>query len=94
MSDSLMDRFQLMQMQKSLQDRSGKLIKLRWNTPTQVRRSLSRVCNMLANNQISPKTANSIYANANLILRSLELEKQNDKSVQKCAQKKEKENET
>lgn len=79
MADSLMDRFQLMQMQKSLQDRNGKTIRLRWNTATQVRRSLSKVCNMLANNQISPKTANSIYANANLILRAIELEQQNNK---------------
>ena len=79
MADSLVDKFAFSQMQKGLQDRNGKPIKLRWNTATQVRRSLSKVCNMLANNQISPKTANSIYANANLILKALELEQQSDK---------------
>ena len=79
MADSLTDRFLLSQMQKSLHDRNGKTIRLRWNSATQVRRSLSKVCNMLANNQISPKTANSIYANANLILRAIELEQQNNK---------------
>lgn len=79
MADSLMDRFQLMQMQKSLHDRNGKTIRLRWNTETQVRRSLARVNNLVLNGALTPKQANSVYFSANLILKAIELEQQNNK---------------
>lgn len=79
MADSLMDRFQLMQMQKSLHDRNGKTIRLRWNTATQVRRSLARVNNLVLNGALTPKQANSVYFSANLILKAIELEQQNNK---------------
>ena len=72
---TLTERFQLMQMQKALQDRAGKKIKLRWSTPAEVRRSLAKVNNMVANGAIQPKAANSIYYSANLILKALELER-------------------
>lgn len=67
---------QLMQQQKA----GAKKKKLRWNTPTEVRRSLSRVNNWVANGEITAKEANAIYFSANLILKALELEqKKNEK---------------
>ena len=72
--NNLTEKFQLMQMQKALQDRAGKKIKLRWSTPAEVRRSLAKVNNMVANGAIQPKAANSIYYSANLILKALEME--------------------
>ena len=80
MADSLIDKFAFSQMQKGLQDRNGKQIKLRWNTATQVRRSLARVNNLVLNGALTPKQANSVYFSANLILKSLELEQQNNKN--------------
>lgn len=75
MKNDILERYQLQQMQKALETRNGKKIKLRWNNPTEVRRSLAKVNNMVANNEISAKSANAIYYSANLILRALELEK-------------------
>lgn len=72
---NLTEKFQLMQMQKSIQDRAGKKIKLRWNTAAEVRRSLARVNNMVLNQEIAAKSANAIYYSANLILKALELER-------------------
>ena len=71
---SLTERFQLMQMQKSIQDRAGKKVKLRWNSATEVRRSLARVNNMVLNGELPAKSANAIYYSANLILKAIELE--------------------
>ncbi len=75
MKNDYMQRYQFSQMQKSVQDRNGKKIKLRWNTPTEVRRSLARINNMVANCELPAKEANSIYYSANLILKALELER-------------------
>ena len=72
---SLTDKFQLMQMQKAVQARDGKKVKLRWNTAAEVRRSLARVNNMVLNGELPAKSANAIYYSANLILRALELER-------------------
>ena len=74
MSD-MFERFQMAQMQKSMQDRNGKKVKLRWNSATEIRRSLARVNNMVLNQELPAKSANAIYYSANLILKALELEK-------------------
>lgn len=70
-----MDRYQMAQKQKLMAERNGKKIKLRWNSPTEIRRSLARVNNMVLNNEITAKEANSIYYSANMILKAIELEK-------------------
>lgn len=70
MSD-LAERYRFSQLMKS----EGKKKKLRWNTATQVRRSLARVNNWVANGEITAKEANTIFYSANLILKALELEK-------------------
>lgn len=74
MKNDYMQRYQFSQMQKSVQDRNGKKIKLRWNTPTEVRRSLAKVNNMVANCKIPAKEANAIFYSANLVLKALEME--------------------
>ncbi len=71
---SYMDRYQMAQKQKLMAERNGKKIKLRWNSPTEIRRSLARVNNMVLNNEITAKEANSIYYSANMILKAIELE--------------------
>ena len=70
-----MDRYQMAQKQKLMAERNGKKIKLRWNSPTEIRRSLARVNNMVLNNEITAKEANSIYYSDNMILKAIELEK-------------------
>lgn len=74
MKNDYMQRYQFSQMQKSVQDRNGKKIKLRWNTPTEVRRSLARINNMVANCELPAKEANAIFYSANLVLKALEME--------------------
>lgn len=78
-----MQRYQFSQMQKSVQDRNGKKIKLRWNTPTEVRRSLAKVNNMVANCEIPAKEANAIFYSANLVLKALEMEAAANKEKRK-----------
>ena len=73
--DDLTERFRLMQMQKALQARGERKIKLRWSSPAEVRRSLARVNNMLLNGELPAKDANAIYFSANLILQALEAER-------------------
>ena len=73
MSD-LAERYRVTQLMKQ-QEAGAKKKKLRWNTATQVRRSLARVNNWVANGEISAREANAIYYSANLILKALELEK-------------------
>ena len=72
MSD-LAERYRLSQLMKQ-REAGGKKKKLRWNTATQVRRSLARVNNMVLNGEIIAKEANAIYYSANLILKALEIE--------------------
>lgn len=74
MKNDYVQRYQFSQMQKSVQDRNGKKIKLRWNTPTEVRRSLAKVNNMVANCELPAKEANAIFYSANLVLKALEME--------------------
>ena len=73
MSD-LAERYRFSQLMKQ-QAEGAKKKKLRWNTATQVRRSLARVNNWVLNGEITAREANSVYYSANLILKALELEK-------------------
>ena len=45
--------------------------RLKLSTPTEVRRALTRVANMLMNGQIDPKTANAIIYTCNVVLASI-----------------------
>lgn len=74
MSDNLLQRYQLMQMQKSVEARNGKKIKLRWDSPRAVRRSLAKVNNLVVNGELPAKSANAIFFSANLVLKALEME--------------------
>ncbi|MCF2570124.1 hypothetical protein I6E09_13235 [Mediterraneibacter glycyrrhizinilyticus] len=69
----LADRYRISQLVEQ-QKNGAKKKKLRWNTATQVRRSLARINNWVANGEITAKEANAIYYSANLILKALELE--------------------
>ena len=72
MSD-LAERYRLSQLMKQ-REVGAKKKKLRWNTATQVRRSLARVNNMVLNGEITAREANAIFYSANLVLKALELE--------------------
>ena len=72
MSD-LAERYRLSQLMQQ-REAGVKKKKLRWNTATQVRRSLARVNNMVLNGEITAKEANAIFYSANLVLKALELE--------------------
>ncbi|MDO4334072.1 MAG: hypothetical protein Q4C58_15500 [Eubacteriales bacterium] len=74
MSDDLLQRYQLIQMQKSVEARNGKKIKLRWDSPRAVRRSLAKVNNLVVNGELPAKSANAIFYSANLVLKALEME--------------------
>lgn len=82
MKNDYMQRYQFSQMQKSVQDRNGKKIKLRWNNPTEVRRSLAKINNMVANSELPAKEANAIFYSANLVLKALEMEAAAKKGVE------------
>lgn len=71
---SLKEKYQMMQFQELKNSRNGKRIRLRWNNPTEVRRSLSKVNGMVVNGELDAKSANAIYYSANLILKALEME--------------------
>lgn len=56
-----------------------KKIRLRLSTPSDIRKTLARITNMIANNEIDTKKANTIIYSCNSILNSIrvdELEKQ------------------
>lgn len=58
---------------------SDKKIRLRLSTPSEIRKTLARITNMIANNEIDTKKANKIIYSCNAILNSIrtdELEKQ------------------
>ncbi len=74
MKNDYMQRYQFAQMKKSVEDRNGKKIKLRWNTPTEVRRSLAKINNLVVNCELPAKEANAIFYSANLVLKALEME--------------------
>lgn len=74
MSD-IVERYRLSLLIKE-KENGGKKKKLRWNTPTEVRRSLAKINNMVLNGEITAKEANSIFYSANLVLKALEQELQ------------------
>ncbi len=53
--------------------------RLRFNNPTEIRRTLARVATMVINGELDVKRANSITATANVILRSIEISDQQNK---------------
>lgn len=52
------------------------MIKFRTGTPQEVRRTLSRVVNMVANKEMDSKTANAITVCCNAILSSMRIDEQ------------------
>lgn len=71
--NSLEERFRLQQLME--RQKNGAKRKLRWNSASQIRRSLAAVNNMVLNGQLNFKEANSIYYSCNLLLKAIELEK-------------------
>jgi hypothetical protein len=51
-------------------------LRFRLSTPAEVRKSLARIVNMLANGDIEPKTANAIVIACNAILSSIRTDEQ------------------
>ena len=54
-------------------------IRLRTHTATEVRRTLSRVMNMVANGEIDNKTANTIILGCNAVLSAIRTDEQQRK---------------
>lgn len=54
-------------------------IRLRTRTATEVRRTLSRVVNMVANKEIDTKTANTIILGCNAVLSAIRTDEQQKK---------------
>ncbi len=54
-------------------------IRLKTKTPTEVRRTLSRVMNMVANGQMDNKTANTIILGCNAVLSAIRTDEQQRK---------------
>lgn len=54
-------------------------IRLRTGTPTEVRRTLSRVMNMVANGEMDSKTANTIILGCNAVLSAIRTDEQQKK---------------
>lgn len=54
-------------------------IRLKTNTPTDIRRTLTRVMNMAANGQMDAKTANTIIVGCNAVLSSIRIDEQQRK---------------
>lgn len=53
-----------------------KKIRLRLSTPNDIRKTLARVTNMIANNEIDTKKANTIIYSCNSILNSIRVDEQ------------------
>ena len=54
-------------------------IRLKTKTPTEVRRTLSRVINMVVNGEIDNKTANTIILGCNAVLSAIRTDEQQRK---------------
>lgn len=54
-------------------------IRLRMGTPTEIRRTLTRVANMVLNNEIDTKTANTIILACNAVLSAIRTDEQQKK---------------
>jgi hypothetical protein len=61
------------------EDKKKKRITLRLSTPTEIRKSLSKVCNLVANGEIDVRYANSITLICNAILGSIRTDEQEKK---------------
>lgn len=57
-------------------------IRLKTNTPTEIRRTLSRVMNMVANGEMDTKRANTIIIGCNAVLSSIRSDEQEKKIEQ------------
>jgi len=58
-----------------------KKIRLKLSTPSDVRKTLAKITNMIANNEIDPKKANTIIYSCNSILNSIRVDEQ-EKRIQ------------
>lgn len=54
----------------------NKKIRLRLNTPSDIRKTLAKITNMIANNEIDAKKANTIIYSCNSILNSIRVDEQ------------------
>lgn len=54
----------------------NKKIRLRLNTPSDIRKTLAKITNMIANNEIDTKKANTIIYSCNSILNSIRVDDQ------------------
>ena len=59
-------------------------IRLRVGTPTEVRRTLSRIINMVANHEMDSKSANTIILGCNAVLSSIRSDEQ-EKKIEELA---------
>ena len=50
--------------------------RLKLSTPTEVRKALNRVANMILNGQIDPKSANAIIYACNVVLGAIRIDEQ------------------
>ena len=62
--------------------KDNKRLSFRFSTPQQVRKSLSRINNMVANGEMDSKKANTIIVGANAILGAIRLDEQ-QKQIEK-----------
>ena len=62
--------------------KENKRLSFRFSTPQQVRKSLSRINNMVANGEMDSKKANTIIVGANAILGAIRLDEQ-QKQIEK-----------
>ena len=62
--------------------KENKRLSFRFSTPRQVRKSLSRINNMVANGEMDSKRANTIIVGANAILGAIRLDEQ-QKQIEK-----------
>ena len=60
-------------------------IRLKTKTPTEVRRTLSRIMNMVVNGELDTKTANNIILGCNAILSAIRKDEQ-EKQIEELAE--------
>lgn len=58
---------------------NNKKIRLRLSTPSDIRKTLARITNMIVNNEIDSKKANTIIYSCNSILNSIRTDEQEKK---------------
>ena len=60
----------------------NKKIRLRLSTPNDIRKTLAKITNMIANNEIDTKKANTIIYSCNSILNSIRVDEQEKRIVE------------